>query len=92
MKFKFNKFPGDTHLLGDKANPCTPQLMTPHKDNGYLTNAQRQYNFKLSAMRSTKERTFAFKEEIYEISRCECNCMLCITQYMYFAERYNSHK
>lgn len=52
------KFPQDTHLVGDKAYPCLPQLMTPYKDNGHLTNQQKNFNFLLSRTRSTVERSF----------------------------------
>lgn len=52
-------FPNNTHLIGDKAYPCLPQLLVPYKDNGNLTEAQKHFNFKLSAARSTTERSFA---------------------------------
>lgn len=52
------KFPNDTHLIGDKAYPCFPEIMTPYKDNGHLTNSQKQYNFILSRARCTIERAF----------------------------------
>lgn len=53
-----NKFPDDTHLIGDKAYPCLPQLITPYRDNGHLTEQQRNFNFLLSRTRSTIERAF----------------------------------
>lgn len=52
------KFPNNTHLIGDKAYPCLPQLMTPYRDNGHLTDQQKNYNFLLSRARSTIERGF----------------------------------
>ncbi|CAH1379963.1 unnamed protein product, partial [Tenebrio molitor] len=27
-------FPEDTHIVGDKAYPCLPQLITPFRNNG----------------------------------------------------------
>lgn len=51
-------FPNDSHLLGDKAYPIRPELMTPFKDNGHLTRSQTNFNYKLSATRSTIERAF----------------------------------
>jgi hypothetical protein len=29
-------FPEDTHIVGDKAYPCLPQLITPFRNNGHL--------------------------------------------------------
>lgn len=52
-------FPEGTHLLGDKAYPCLPSLIVPYKDNGHLTQAQRNFNYHLSVPRSTIERAFA---------------------------------
>lgn len=51
-------FPNGTHIIGDKAHPCLQELQVPFKDNGHLTNAQRNYNFQLSKARSTIERAF----------------------------------
>ncbi|KAK9752403.1 DDE superfamily endonuclease [Popillia japonica] len=45
---KETKFPRDTHIIGDKAYPCTPQLLTPYKDNGHLTVNQKRFNYRLS--------------------------------------------
>lgn len=51
-------FPDDTHILGDKAYPCLPKLITPYKENGHLTHQQRHFNYMLSSTRSTIERAF----------------------------------
>lgn len=53
-----NAFPNDTHLIGDKAYPCLPHLQVPYKNNGNLTPAQRNYNFRLSSARVAIERAF----------------------------------
>ncbi|KAJ8930625.1 hypothetical protein NQ314_016540 [Rhamnusium bicolor] len=52
------KFSNDSHLIGDKAYPCLPELIPPYKDNGHLTNHQKNFNFLLSRARSTIERAF----------------------------------
>jgi hypothetical protein len=52
------KFPDDTHPIGDKAYPCLPQLMPPYINNGHLTRQQRNYNYSLSCARSSIERAF----------------------------------
>lgn len=52
------KFPNDTHILGDKAYPCVPQLMNPYRNNGHLNVQQQQFNCLLSKSRSTIERAF----------------------------------
>lgn len=53
-------FPNNSHLIGDKAYPCLPQLQCPYKDNGHLTEAQKNFNKRLSSARSTIERSFAY--------------------------------
>jgi hypothetical protein len=53
------KFPDDTHIVGDKAYPCIPQLMTPFRNNGHLTARQENYNYLLCRVRNTVERAFA---------------------------------
>lgn len=58
-----DKFPEDTHLLGDKAYPCLPQLMTPYRDNGHLTQNQKNFNFFLSRTRITIERAFGLLQK-----------------------------
>lgn len=66
------KFPNDTHLLGDKAYPCLPELITPYRDNGFLTNEQKQFNFLLSRTRITIERTFGLLQNRF---RCLKDCL-----------------
>ena len=36
----------DSHILGDAAYPLSRYLLTPYKDNGYLSDAQKKYNYK----------------------------------------------
>ncbi|XP_066600764.1 putative nuclease HARBI1 [Prorops nasuta] len=51
-------FPQNTHLLGDSAYPLSKYLLTPYKDNGHLSDVQKNYKKKLSATRIIIERTF----------------------------------
>ncbi|XP_036395781.1 putative nuclease HARBI1 [Megalops cyprinoides] len=48
------------HLIGDSAYPLSEHLMTPFRDNGHLTRAQKRYNRRLSAARMVVERAFGF--------------------------------
>lgn len=50
-------FPENTHLLGDAAYGNQKYIMVPFKDNGHLTNAQVNYNTRLSQARMMVERT-----------------------------------
>ncbi|XP_062512091.1 putative nuclease HARBI1 [Corticium candelabrum] len=47
------------YLLGDSAYPLSSWLMTPYKDNGHLSEKQRNYNFLHSSTRMAIERAFA---------------------------------
>lgn len=51
-------FPNDSHLLGDAAYGIHPQIMVPFKDNGHLTDKQKNFNFCLSSARISIERAF----------------------------------
>lgn len=50
--------PQDGHLLGDSAYPLSTKLLTPFKDNGHLTEIQKNYNKKHSKIRVIIEQSF----------------------------------
>ncbi|KYN09835.1 Putative nuclease HARBI1 [Trachymyrmex cornetzi] len=50
------KFPTDSHILGDAAYEIHQHLLTPFRDNGHLTVAQNNYNYRHSVARVTIER------------------------------------
>lgn len=52
-------FSENGHILGDSAYPLTEKILTPYKDNGHLTNIERNYNIKLAQNRSIIKHTFA---------------------------------
>ncbi|XP_036142068.1 putative nuclease HARBI1 [Monomorium pharaonis] len=51
-------FPYNSHLVGDSAYGIHPCIMVPFKDNGHLTNRQKNFNFCLSSARIAIERAF----------------------------------
>ncbi|XP_066599956.1 putative nuclease HARBI1 [Prorops nasuta] len=52
-----DKFPGDTHLIGDAAYAIQKYLMVPFKDNGHLSEEQVHFNKCLSRARMMIERS-----------------------------------
>ncbi|KYN15467.1 hypothetical protein ALC57_12309 [Trachymyrmex cornetzi] len=46
---------GGSYILGDSAYPCLENLMVPYRDNGHLTRAQRNFNYRLSTRRIVAE-------------------------------------
>ncbi|XP_066585502.1 putative nuclease HARBI1 [Prorops nasuta] len=53
------KFPNDSHILGDAAYSLHRYLLVPFKDNSHLTEAQKKYNYYHSASRVMVERSLA---------------------------------
>lgn len=53
-----NKFPSNSHLLGDAAYTLHERLMIPFSENGHLTRKQKNYNFCHSSGRIVIERAF----------------------------------
>lgn len=49
---------GKYHLLGDTAYPNTSNLLTPYRDNGYLTQQQKRFNYLHSSTRVFIEQSF----------------------------------
>jgi len=41
-------FPDNSHIIGDAAYGTHPHVMVPFRDNGHLTNAQKNFNYCLS--------------------------------------------
>jgi len=50
-------FPEDSHLLGDAAFTIQRNVMVPYRDNGHLTEAETNFNKKLSSARMIVERS-----------------------------------
>ncbi|KAL1488476.1 hypothetical protein ABEB36_014945 [Hypothenemus hampei] len=53
-------FPDDSHLIGDLAYVLSEKLIVGFKDNGRLTNEQKNFNNKLSRTRVVIEHAFAW--------------------------------
>ena len=54
-----NETQGSYHLLGDSAYPLSDSLIVPYKDNGHLTEIQKNFNKQHSSSRTIIERCFA---------------------------------
>lgn len=50
------KFPANSHILGDAAYELHQHLLTSFRDNGHLTEKQNNYNYRHSAARIAVER------------------------------------
>lgn len=49
-------FPNDSHIIGDAAYQIHPHLLVPFRDNGHLSNRQKNFNYCLSSTRMAIER------------------------------------
>lgn len=58
-----SKFPDECHLVGDQAYKLHENLLVPYRDNGHLTERQRNYNFLHSSTRIFIERAFALLKQ-----------------------------
>lgn len=61
------KFPCDTHLIGDAAYKILKSLLVPYKDNGRLTEKQKNYNYCLSSTRMVVERSIGLLKARFRI-------------------------
>lgn len=52
------KFPNNSHLLGDAAYTIHEHLLPPYRDNGYLSDRQKNFNFYHASARMVIERSF----------------------------------
>ncbi|XP_043270332.1 putative nuclease HARBI1 [Venturia canescens] len=50
------RFPSNSHLVGDAAYELHQHLLTPFRNNGYLTRKQENFNYRQSAARVSVER------------------------------------
>lgn len=57
----------DTHLIGDAAYKIFKTLLVPYKDNGRLTERQKNYNYCLSSTRMTVERSIGLLKARFRI-------------------------
>ncbi|XP_017473576.1 PREDICTED: putative nuclease HARBI1 [Rhagoletis zephyria] len=75
----YNRLPSyckDYYLLGDSAYPCNKYLITPYKDNGHLTNANKLFNIKLSSGRIAIEHSFGIlKQRFRQLYHCKLRGM-----------------
>lgn len=62
-----SKFPNDTHLIGDAAYKILKTLLVPYKDNGHLTEKQKNYNYCLSSTRMVVERSIGLLKGRFRI-------------------------
>lgn len=61
---------GNYFLLGDSAYPNTDWLITPFKDNGFLSEEQKVFNIKFSSKRIVVEHAFGLLKSRFRRIRC----------------------
>lgn len=62
------------HILGDAAYPLRKYLITPYRDNGNLTQEQKNFNYKFSACRVKIENVFGLlKGRFRQLIRLDFN-------------------
>ena len=61
------KLPFDGHILGDSAYPLLPYLITPYRDNGFLTDNHRKFNYIHSTTRVCIEQAFGILKGKFRI-------------------------
>lgn len=59
--------PHNSHILADSAYRNTNYVLTPFRDNGHLTQLQKQYNYKHSATRVYIEQSFGLLKGRFRI-------------------------
>ncbi|XP_018307793.1 putative nuclease HARBI1 [Mycetomoellerius zeteki] len=65
------KFPNNSHLIGDAAYELHEHLLVPFKDNGHLSDVQKHYNFRHSSARTKIEQCFALlKGRLRSLMHC----------------------
>ena len=57
--------PNNSYLVGDAAYGLSTTMMTPFKDNGSLTRAQKKYNFAQASSRNVIERAFGIWKDAF---------------------------
>ncbi|XP_032690661.1 putative nuclease HARBI1 isoform X2 [Odontomachus brunneus] len=57
VEFPEEYFPSNSHIIGDAAYGIHPHVMVPFRDNGHLTDRQKNFNYCLSSTRMAVERT-----------------------------------
>ena len=63
---------GQYHILGDSGYPLMPNLLTPFRDRGQLTNIQSNYNVQLSKNRYVIEHCFGIlKQKFRQLYHCK---------------------